>query len=108
MKSQYVVCKKLEAVGQRMSQISSERLNSAPPFYHTSLYLFGSFHIRDTVKRRTTCMAYGIIFIRLVTYAIYLDLADSYNTQSFLTAFKKFVSIRGYPHTTHSDSNTHK
>ena len=31
---------------------------------------------------------------------------DSYNTQSFLTVFRRFVSLRGYPHTIHSGSRT--
>ena len=103
-----VICRKLEAVSvrQSMGQIISERMKPAPPFYYTSLDLFGPFTIRDTVKRRTMTKAYGIIFTCLVTRAVYLDLADSYNTQSFITVFRRFISLRGHPHTIYSDSGT--
>ncbi|XP_045119659.1 uncharacterized protein LOC123509433 [Portunus trituberculatus] len=108
IKRQCIICRKLETVTveQRMGELCSERLKPAPPFYYTSLDLFGPFAIKDTVKRRTVGKAYGIIFSCLVTRAVYLDLADSYNTESFLTVFRRFVAIRGYPHTIHSDSGT--
>lgn len=108
VKAQCVICRKLETVtaNQRMGQVSSERLKPTPPFYYTALDLFGPFAIRDTVKRRTMGKAYGVIFNCLATRAVYLDLVDTYNTQSFLTAFRRFVSLRGHPHTIHSDSGT--
>lgn len=108
VKAQCVISRRLEAVtaNQRLGQISSERIKPTPPFYYTALNLFGPFTIRDTVKRGTTGKAYGVIFNCLATRAVYLDLVDSYNTQSFLAAFRRFVSLRGYPHTIHSDSGT--
>lgn len=108
VKGKCVVCRKLNKVivGQNMGQIISERLKPAPPFYHTSLDLFGPFAIRDTVKRRSFGKAYGVISNCLVTRAVYIDLADGYDTKSFLTVFKRFVSIRGYPKTIRSDWGT--
>lgn len=108
IKRKCVTCRKLEAVtvDQRMGEVCLERLKPAPPFYYTSLDLFGPFAIKDTVKRRTVGKAYGVIFNCLVTRAVFLDLADSYNTQSFLAVFRRFVSLRGYPHTIHSDLGT--
>lgn len=89
-----------------MGEVCSERLKPASLFYYTSLDLFGLFAIKDTVKRRTVGKAYGVIFSCLVTRAVFLDMADSYNTQSFLTVFRRFVSLRGYLHTIHLDSGT--
>lgn len=108
VKSKCVVCRKLNKVivGQNMGGTISERLKPANPFYHTSLDLFGPFAVRDTVKRRSFGKAYGVIFNCLVTRAVYIDLADGYDTKSFLTVFKRFVSIRGYPKTIRCDWGT--
>ncbi|XP_064107962.1 uncharacterized protein LOC135216519 [Macrobrachium nipponense] len=86
-----------------MGQVAQERLRPTPPFYHTSLDLFGPLTIRDTVKRRTYGKAYGVIFNCLVSRAVYVDLAESYDTKGFLTVFQRFLTIRGYPKTIHSD-----
>ena len=86
-----------------MDHIPFERLYPAPPFYHTSLDLFGPLNIRDTVKRRTFGKAYRVIFNCLVSRAVYVDFADSYDTKGFLAVFHRFVSIRGYPKTIRSD-----
>ena len=86
-----------------MGEIIPERLQPAPAFYHTSLDLFGPFLIRDTVKKRTKTKGYGVIFTCVATRAVYLDLVDGYATKDFLVTFRRFVTIRGYPASIHSD-----
>ena len=56
-----VTCKKLDKTlsGQVMGNLSKERLKPAPPWYSTSIDLFGPFTIRDAVKKRATSKAYG-------------------------------------------------
>ncbi|XP_068247848.1 uncharacterized protein [Palaemon carinicauda] len=105
IKNKCIACKRIsaETVAQKMGQVAQERLRPTPPFYHTSLDLFGPITIRDTVKRRTYGKAYGVIFNCLVSRAVYVDLAESYDTKGFLTVFQRFITIRGYPKTIHSD-----
>ena len=89
-----------------MAQLPDERLKPSPPFYHTAVDLFGPFKIKDTVKRRVTAKSYGVIFNCMITRAVYVDLAEGYDTKSFLDSFRRFVSIRGFPRTIHSDGGT--
>ena len=108
VKNNCVTCRRLnsETVQQRMGQVIPERLNPTPPFFFTSCDLFGPLFIRDTVKRRTFGKAYGIIFTCLVTRAVYVDLAESYDTKGFLSVFRRFAMIRGYPQDIYSDQGT--
>ena len=101
-----VTCKKLDKKlsGQVMGNLPKERLKPAPPWYSTSVDLFGPFTIRDAVKKRTTSKAYGMIFNCIGTRAVYLDLAPDYNTESFLMVLRRFVSLRGYPSKMYSDN----
>ena len=108
IKNKCVTCKRLEAktIHQRMGQVIPERLKPAPPFFHSSCDLFGPLSIRDTVKRRTFKKAYGIIFTCIVTRASYVDLSESYDTKGFLTVFRRFTTLRGYPKNIYSDQGT--
>lgn len=108
IKDKCVICRRLakKMEDQCMGQVRSERMKPAPPFYHTAVDLFGPLTVRDTVKKRTHNKAFGIIFNCLVTRAIYLDLAEGYSTDDFLTAFRRFVAIRGAPKFMYSDKGT--
>ena len=101
-----VTCKKLDKKlsGQVMGNLPKERLKPAPPWYSTSIDLYGPFTIRDAVKKRTTSKAYGVIFNCIGTRAVYLDLASDYSTESFLMVLRRFVSLRGYPSKIYSDN----
>ena len=101
-----VTCKKLDKKlsGQMMGNLPKERLKPAPPWYSTSIDLFGPFTICDAVKKRTTSKAYGVIFNCIGTRAVYLDLAPDYSTESFLMVLRRFVSLRGYLSKIYSDN----
>ena len=103
-----VTCKKLDKKlsGQVMGNLPKERLKPVPPWYSTSIDLFGPLTIRDAVKKRTTSKAYGVIFNCIGTRAVYLDLAPDYSTESFLMVLRRFVSLRGYPSKIYSDNGT--
>ena len=72
-----------------------ERLIPSPPFYHSVVDLFGPF-----VK------AYGVVFTDVASRCCHIDLADSYDTDSFLNVLRRFTSIRGYPKTMYSDKGS--
>ena len=100
-----ITCRKLrkEVAGQIMGQLPEGRLKPSPAFTNTALDLFGPFSIKDSVKKRTKCKAYGVIFNCLSTRAVYLDLIDGYSTESFMDGFRRFISIRGCPRHIYSD-----
>lgn len=89
-----------------MGQLIPERLKPSPPFYHISLDLFGPFYVKDTVKRRTKRKVYGVIFNCLVCRAVHTDLTEGYSTEDFLTTFRRFVALRGFPKMVHSDGGS--
>jgi hypothetical protein len=45
--------------------------------------LFGPFTINDTVKGRTHGKAYGVLFNCMSSRAVYVDLAEGYDTSHF-------------------------
>ena len=79
-----------------MDQLPEDRFTPAPPSYSTGIDLFGSFKIRDEIKKRTFSIAYGVIFNCLGTRAVYLDVAADYSTEKFLMVLRRFVSLNGY------------
>lgn len=103
-----VVCKKIDkrTKGQCMGPLPSERLAPAPPFYNCSCDIFGPFHVKDTIKKRITGKVYGVVFNCLITRAVYIDLAEGYDTESFLNTLRRFVAIHGFPKTMFSDSGS--
>ena len=108
IKEKCVICKRVNKLKmeQQMGQLPDKRLKPSPAFYHTSLDLYGPILIRDGVKRRSRAKVYGVIFTCFSSRAVYLDLTEGYDTDSFLSTFRRFASIRGYPCTIHSDMGT--
>ena len=103
-----VRCKRYEGrtVDQQMAPLPAQRLKPSPPWSFVGTDLFGPFVIKGEVQRRTRGKAYGVIFTCLVTRAVYLELAADYSTDSFLKAFRRFTSLRGYPKEVFSDCGT--
>lgn len=103
-----LTCKRLDKdlSKQQMGQLPIERLKPSPPWYHCGVDLFGPFQIRDSVKKRTTGKAYGVIFTCLTSRAVYVDVAADYSTERFLMVLRRFASLRGFPRTLLSDNGT--
>ena len=89
-----------------MGPMPSERLSPAPPFTNVMVDLFGPFQVRGEVQKRTTAKAWGVIFTDLCCRAIHLEVVNGYDAQSFLLAFRRFASIRGWPAVMFSDPGT--
>ena len=91
---------------QQMAPLPDNRLSMSPPFYFTSLDLFGPIQIKDTVKQRTQKKVWGVIFSCAVTRALYLDLTEDNSMDSILQTIRRFVSIRGCPSEIQSDQGS--
>ena len=92
-------CRKLdkELAEQQMAALPECRLAIAPIFNTTSIDLIGPYTIRDAVKKRVTMKVWGLIATCAATRTIYIDLADSYSTDSLLKTIRKFILNRGCP-----------
>jgi hypothetical protein len=108
IKRQCIVCRRRneKCVGQEMGPLPLERIQPSPAFSYCSVDLFGPFTIKDTVKGRTHGKAYGVLFNCMSSRAVYVDLAEGYDTSSFIMVLRRFVSMRGYPKKIRSDAGS--
>jgi len=99
------LCKLREAqfLGQEMSELPKSRLQPAPAFTFVMIDLFGPFKISGEVQKRTTGKGYGVVFTDLTMRAVHLEGVFGYDTDSFMLAFSRFVSVRGWPEKVYSD-----
>ena len=93
-------------LSQVMAPLPVERLKPSPPWFQCGLDYFGPFQVKDMVRKRITMKVYGVIFTCMTTRAVHLDLAEGYDTPSFLKCFERFVSLRGTPSLLYSDRGT--
>ena len=107
IKSKCQMCKLREAkfLEQQMGQLPEARLKPAPAFNHVMIDLlnFGPYSVRGEVQKRTSGKAYGVIFTDLVMRAVHIEAVFGYDTESFLMALSRFVSVRGWPKIIYSD-----
>ena len=101
-----VICRKhARALGEQiMAPLPLERLKPSPPFYNVAVDYFGPMQIRGEVNRRSMGKGYGVLFTCLSTRAVFADVAHNYSTEGFLTVFRRFTCIRGYPAKMYSDN----
>ena len=100
-----VVCRKLRGstIGQKMTDLSGDRLEPAPPFTYSGVDCFGPFYVRES---RSDKKRWGVLFTCLVSWAIHIEVASSLSTDSFLNAYRRFVCRRGPVRILRSDQGT--
>ncbi|XP_071085478.1 uncharacterized protein [Haliotis cracherodii] len=101
-----VKCKRLQGKRshQKMANLPEDRVTPGkPPFAHTGVDCFGPFLIK---RGRSEVKRYGCIFTCLTTRAIHLEKLDSMDTDSFITALRRFEARRGVPDIVRSDNGT--
>ena len=86
-----------------MSTLPERRVVYCPPFFHAFVDLFGSIVVKE---RRTQLKRWGVIFTCATVRAVYLDVANTLDTDSFLNCFFRFGSRIGYPRTLTKDRGT--
>lgn len=92
--SKCVICRKLRSQTQiqKMADLPSDRLEDVPPFTYCGVDLFGPWYIKES---RKVLKRYGVLFTCLSSRAIHLETANSLDTDSFINALRRFVSLRG-------------
>ena len=85
-----------------MASLPRARLTpNLPPFTHVGVDYFGPLNVLVgcRVEKR-----YGCLFTCLVTRAVHTEPTVQLDAHSFLMAFRRFISIRGYPKEIFSDN----
>ena len=89
---------------QQMANLPSDRISpDKPPFTNVGIDYFGPFEVK---QGRSRVKRYGCIFTCLASRAIHVEIAHSMNTDSMISALRRFVSIRGCPERIRSDRGT--
>jgi hypothetical protein len=118
---------------QEMASMPDFRLGPQPVFSTMAVDLFGPLEYKDMVKKRVTGKGWGVIlyliqpgagfriqrlhrkilynmprgkkkiFVCTASSAIHLELTESYSTDAFLQALRRFMCLHGTPHTIISD-----
>ena len=102
-------CRRVEGAPYRpppTPDLPMERVTLDPPFAHTGLDFIGPLYIHDgkSSKEKGSDKVYICLFTCASTRAIHLELTTSLSIDSFLLAFRRFVSRRGLPVTLMSDN----
>ena len=96
--SKCVTCKKLRgtAMEQLMVDLPADRMEVAPPFTNVGFDVFGPW---KTCSRRTwggaaTSKRWGLVFTCLGSRAVHIELLESINASSFMSALRRFFAFR--------------
>lgn len=104
-----LVCAKLTAQTKHplMSDLPEDRVTYSPPFKKVGLDYFGPFNIH--LKRARGSLpqkAYALVFVCFTTKATHFELCPDLSLESFMDAFRRFTSRRGFPSKIYSDNAT--
>ena len=90
---------------QLMGALPAARMAVAKPtFYHSSIDFFGPLIV--VFGRKKTIKRYGGLFTCLTTRGVHIEVAESLSTPDFINALRRFISMRGCPHSVFSDNGT--
>ena len=92
--SKCVTCRKVRSVtqGQKMADLPTDRLEPSPPFTYSAVDFFGPFYVKEGRKE---LKRYGVLFTCMACRAVHIETANSMDTSSFLSAYRRFVGRRG-------------
>ena len=91
-------------MAQKMGDLPPERVASQePPFTYVAVDCFGPFHVK---RGRCLEKRYGVLFTCLTIRAVYVEIAHSLDTSSFINALRRFIARRGVPQEIRSDNGT--
>ena len=89
---------------QVMADLPKERLVPyQPPFTYAGLDFFRPFYVK---RNRGTVKVYGCIFVCFNSRAVHIKDVSSLETDTFIQALLRFISVRGCPKEIWSDNGT--
>lgn len=91
----------------QMGSLPNSRVLESRPFFNTACDFLGPINIIMQRKRGARSVkAYVCLFICLAVKAVHLEVVSDLSTESFLNAFKRFISRRGPIKSVLSDNGT--
>nr|XP_054770423.1 uncharacterized protein LOC129278240 [Lytechinus pictus] len=106
MISKCVICRRQRGkmMNQRMADLPENRLlPDEPPFSKVGIDYFGPFEVKRGRRREKR---YGVMFTCLTVRAIHLEVAHSLDTDSCISAIRRFIARRGNVKEILSDNGT--
>lgn len=91
---------------QLMGQLPESRVVPARAFQKVGIDYCGPFQIKYQVRTKVTTKAYVALWTCFVTRATHLEVVHDLTTDSFLAAFRRFISRRGIPSEIYTDNAT--
>jgi hypothetical protein len=77
-----------------------------PVFGHTGVDYFGPLQVSMGKRGRRFEKRWICLFTCLTVRAVHLEVAESLSLDEFLSAFTRFISVRGKPSVVYSDNGT--
>ena len=78
--------------GQKMANLSEDRVEPAPPFTYCGMDCFGPFMVKEG---RRELKRYAVIFTCMSSRAVHIEQLDDMTTDAFINALRCFTAIRG-------------
>lgn len=94
--------KAVKAMQQTTAPLPRDRITESPPFETVGVDFAGPLYVK--IKKGEVEKAYIALFTCAVTRAVHLELVSDMSTETFLLAFKRFISRRGLCRTVYSDN----
>jgi hypothetical protein len=92
---------------QQMGDLPATRVQPSRPFINTGVDYAGPIIIKEGRGRgKRLAKSYVAVFVCFSTKAIHLELVSDCTSDSFLAAFRRFISRRGNVTTMYSDNGT--
>jgi hypothetical protein len=99
-------CRKRDGqpMGQRMADLPPDRtVSDNPPFTYVGVDCFGPFSVK---RGRSEVKWYGCLFTCLSMRAVHIEVLPSMETDTFLNALQRFITLRGAPKMIRCDNGT--
>ncbi len=89
---------------QKMADLRKERITpNSPPFTNVGVNYFGPFEVK---QGRSYVKCYGVVFTHMTSRVVHLEVAHSLDTDSCISAIRRFMCRRGPESHFQSDNGT--
>jgi hypothetical protein len=82
---------------QKMGPLPDHRVKIGAMFQSVAIDLFGPIEYQQHVKKRQVGKGWGVVFVCTTTSALHVEFMDTYSTDSFLMALRRFRASEGRP-----------
>jgi hypothetical protein len=82
---------------KRMGPLPDHQVGLCPIFQSVAVELFGPIEYHGTVNKRLTRKRWAVMFICTAPSEVHVQCVDTYSTDSFLMALKRFICAKGTP-----------